>query len=177
MKILQKYFLLLFRKIVSRLPLTLALFLSFTALFFVFRNGDNALTVLSFDLDFGAKALLFLSVLFDIVNAFSPLQFFLLVLIALLQSFVIVHSYSYMKEREGKLHGERVFVGFTSLLALFGASCAACGGVGLALLSSLGLTASSSMLVDSTYILSVVALMLLFILFRLLKKVENPFVC
>ena len=174
---MQKYFLLLFQKIASRWSLTLALFLSFTALFFVFRNGDNAITVLSFDLDFVSKGALFLSVLFDIVNAFSPFQFFLLILIALLQSFVIVLSYSYMKEREGKLHGERMSVGFTSLLALFGASCAACGGIGLALLSSLGLTASSSMLVDSSFILSIVVIILLFILFRLLKRVENPFVC
>ena len=155
----------------------MALFLSFTALFFFFRNGDNALTVLSFDLPLGEKVKLFFSVLFDVVNAFSPLQLFLLILIALLQSFVIVLSYSYMKEREGKLHGERITVGFTSLLALFGASCAACGGIGLALLSSLGLTASSSIRIDSSFILSAVVIILLFILFRLLKKVENPFVC
>ncbi len=177
MKLFLKYISLLFQKIYDNCFLTILVFLSFVVTFLLFKNGANAFTVLTFELGVYKKLALFLSVLFDVSSAFSLLELILLLLIALLQSFIVILFYSYMKIRNEKLHAEKASILVTSLLAIFGASCAACGGLAFALFSSFGITALSSIFFNSSFILSAVVLLLLIILARTLKKVENPLVC
>lgn len=168
---------LLFLTISARKGLTLFLFVCFETVFFAFKNGTNALSVFTFDMGFWSKVKLALSVLFDMQNTFSLFTFLLITIISALQSFVIVLFVSYMKTRNQGLKMERASIVVTSLLALFGSSCAACGGAVIGLLSSFGLIGSSVFLLDSGVILGIVIILLLVTLYRLLKKVENPFVC
>lgn len=177
MKNLKDKLSLLMLTVSARKSLTLFLFAFFEILFFSVKNGVNALSVFSFDLGLWREIKLSLSVLFDIQNTFPLLTFFLLTIISLLQSIVIMLFISYMKTRNQGLKMERASIVVTSLLALFGSSCAACGGAVIGLLSSFGLIGSSVFLLDSGVILGVVTALLLVTLYRLLKKLENPFVC
>lgn len=155
-------------------------FVFFMTLFFSIRNGGNALTVFSFDdLNIIEKMRLFFSVLYDVQNTFSLASFILLILISFLQSAIVIFFYSYMKERNEALRMEKTSILLSTLLAIFGTSCAACGSATLTLLSSLGLfgTGALASFFDSTTILLIVFTLLLFSLYRLLKKVENPFIC
>lgn len=159
--------------------LTLGLISVCMTLFFVMRNGSNAFTVLDFDeMGIGEKITLFFSVLYDVKNTFSLTILSLLFVVAFLQSSVLVLFYSYMKERNEALHVEKASIIVSTLLALFGTSCAACGGAALTVLSSLGIFGTGAFFsFDSIIVLTAVIVLLSFTLFRLLKKVENPFVC
>ena len=177
---LRTYTKLFVHKMSTKKAPTLLLFVVVMTLFFAMRNGGNAITVFSFD-DFGIleKIKLFFSVLYDVQNTFSLYSFLLLILISFLQSSIIILFYSYMKKRNEALRIEKASILVSTILAMFGTSCAACGGAALTLLSSFGLFGVGALAspFNSTAILFVVFLFLLFSLFRLLKKVENPFVC
>lgn len=151
----------------------------FMTLFFGVQNLSKAMTVFMLDLSPRETVSLFLSTYFDITNTFSLTTFLLLLIISLLEAVVFILFYQYMKLRHEALHAEKASVLVSTLLTLFGTSCAACGGVFLSLLSSFGLIGSSAVLklLDSTVLLSSVLIFLLVTVYRLLKKVANPLVC
>lgn len=151
----------------------------FLTLFFGVQNLSKANTVFILDLPFVESTKLFLSTYFDLKNTFSLLVFALLIFISFVESLVLILFYEYMKLRHEALHAERASVLVSTLLTLFGTSCAACGGALLSVLSSFGLFGSSFFVhfFDSEILLGVVLVLLLVTLYRLLKKVANPLVC
>lgn len=169
-----------FTRTVKTSALSLALLtLFFITLFFGVQNFSKASIALSLDLPFTQEIGLFFSTYFDVRNTFAPDIFIMLVLISFLEAMTFILFYVYMKARREALHAEKASVLVSTLLTLFGTSCAACGGAVLSVLSSLGVVGSgiALRLLDSEVLLSVVLVFLLVTVYRLLKKVANPLVC
>lgn len=172
----------LFLKVLTEKFVALALlFFVLVTMFFAVQNGSDALSVFTLRLEpsFLESVKLFLSVLYDVENTFTIATFVLILLISFLQASLFVLFYTYMKMRNDAMHTEKIGVLVSTLVALFGTSCAACGGAVITLLSSLGVFGAGVTLnlLDSSVILSLVSAFLLFSLYKLLKKLENPFVC
>jgi hypothetical protein len=119
------------------------------------------------------------SVLYDVKNTFPLSTLFLLTTVSFLQSLIFVLFSTYVRLRNEVLHKEKVGITISFVLSFVGSSCVACSGAVASLLSSLAIFGGSATIIsfDSTFILLVTIVLLSIVLIRLLKKVENPFVC